>query len=397
MRKLSLCFQLSCGMLFAHAGKPIERDDLWTEWQWDPGVVAPLLAIAFLYARGSVKVRLRQRACFWGGWTILALALVSPLHPLGEALFSAHMVQHELLMLIAAPLLVLSRPLAPLLLGMPSSWRRRVGGWTKRAGRISTPAAATILHGAAIWIWHEPRLFQATLSNDWIHAAQHVSFFGSALLFWWSLTPHCAVNHGAAVLYLFVTAVHTSILGALLTFSRVPLYAAYRSTAPLWGFTALEDQQLGGLIMWVPGGLIYLAVGLLLFAAWLRESGSPSRVKEAMRASSVLAAVLALSSCIQPRSPLADGESSRGEIAIYRYGCNSCHTIKSLRNAHGLVGPPLDGIRDRLYVAGILQNNAANMKRWIQNPQSVNDKTAMPNLGVTPEDAADITAYLYSK
>ena len=120
-----------------------------------------------------------------------------------------------------------------------------------------------------------------------------------------------------------------------------------------------------------------------------------------MRISFLLASSLLLSSCgteLAPQiAPNTRGDPARGAAAISRYGCGSCHTIKGLDKAHGLVGPPLTNIRDRLYVAGMLQNNPPNIERWIRNPQSVNEKTAMPNLGVTEQDAIDIAAYLYAK
>ena len=130
-------------------------------------------------------------------------------------------------MVVAAPLLVLARPLVALLWGLPFTWRAlsangRNGKQSKAVWRFFThPMTAWWVHAAALWLWHIPRFFQATLDNDWIHSAQHVSFLGSALLFWWSLFyAHGKVGYGASVLYLFTTAVHTSILGALLTFAR---------------------------------------------------------------------------------------------------------------------------------------------------------------------------------
>src|SRR5438270_12732445 len=108
-----------------------------------------------------------------------------------------------------------------------------------------------------------------------------------------------------------------------------------------------------------------------------------------------LLALLCCSCTMQP-SPISDGDPSRGAAAIARYGCGSCHTIPSLNNAHGLVGPPLTGIADRLYVAGMLQNTPTNLEHWIRDPKSVNPKTAMPNLGVSTQDSIDIAAYLYS-
>src|SRR5438105_1137366 len=153
-------------LLLAHAIGPLQPDDLAGAWQLEPGVVILLAISAVLYARGARAVARSRAACFWGGLSILALALVSPLHPLGEVLFSAHMAQHEILMLAAAPLLVLSRPLVPILWGLPRGWRRGLGQWTKRphvqlAWRALTrPPVAWSIHAAAIWLWHAPRFFQ---------------------------------------------------------------------------------------------------------------------------------------------------------------------------------------------------------------------------------------------
>ena len=285
MRK---CFLLGLlvsfpGLLLAHTGAPVEPHDLWCSWEFAPGVIFPLLISAALYARGSWRPWTGSRfrsGSFWSGWVILSISLVSPLHALGESLFSAHMLQHELLMLGAAPLLVFSRPLVPLLWGLPLSWRRAAGQFTKtrliqRSWReLTRPLTAWWIHAAALWLWHAPRLFEATLQSDSIHAAQHATFLGSSLLFWWSLFyARGRAGHGLGVLYIFTTAVHTSILGALLTFAPHLWYGAYGIRAAALGLSPLEDQQVGGLIMWVPGGIVYVGVGVSLFAAWLQASG----------------------------------------------------------------------------------------------------------------------------
>ena len=269
-------------VVLAHTGEPLQPDGLWSAWEFDPGVVIPLVISAVMYAIGSRKhfgLTRVQTMCFWGGWLSLAAALISPVHPLGEVLFSAHMVQHEILMIVAAPLLVVSRPLVTFLWALPLNWRRVLGRWSK-ADPIhyswvffTAPFTAWWVHALAIWGWHVPLLFQATLKSDLVHTAQHLSFFLSALLFWWALFyAHGRKTYGSGVLYIFTTAVHTGILGALLTFAPRPWYPAYRATTQVWGLSPLEDQQIGGLIMWVPGSLVYLAAGLALFAAWMRES-----------------------------------------------------------------------------------------------------------------------------
>lgn len=289
----------------AHETGPLHPDDLWTAWTLEPGVIILMAVTVWLYARGAHPrrgVTRNQQLCFWSGLAVLGIALLSPLHPLGEVLFSAHMAQHEILMLVAAPLLVLSRPLVPMLWGLPRSWRRGVGQWAKTKPvqtvwqTITAPLAAWSIHAIALWAWHAPALFQATLHNEWIHTAQHLSFFGSALLFWWSWgnlpkfaqrpidnnqvtqnlgklpTGLTGTGRGESLFYIFTTAIHTGILGALLTFAPVVIYPAYAATAPLWGLTPIEDQQLGGLIMWVPAGLVYMVAGLAALAGWLSDS-----------------------------------------------------------------------------------------------------------------------------
>jgi putative membrane protein len=274
----------------AHDGKPHGPRDLLTTWGLEPVVLVSLALAGWLYYRGvrrlwresaaGLGVRKWEAACYAGGWLALIVALVSPLHPMGSVLFSAHMTQHEMLMLIAAPLLVLGRPVVAFIWALPIEWRRKLGrvakaGWVEANWRaITNPFVAWAIHAAVLWVWHAPTLFQATLESEMVHTAQHLSFLVSALLFWWALIHgrQGLMGYGAAVLYMFTTSVHSGVLGALLTFSSSVWYPAYTDTTASWGLTPLEDQQLGGLIMWVPAGLVYLLAGLALFVGWLRES-----------------------------------------------------------------------------------------------------------------------------
>jgi putative membrane protein len=394
--------------LAAHSGEPLAPHDLWTAWIFEPGILIGLAVSAWLYFRGARGRGRRtwETACFAGGWLTLSVALVSPIHPMGGVLFSAHMIQHELLMLIAAPLLVLSRPLVPFLWGLPLSWRREAGRWSKstwvqRPWHVATkPLVAWSVHALALWIWHAPPLFQATLESDFIHALQHASFLSSALLFWWAVIHghEGRMGYGVATFYVFTTAVHSSILGALLTFAPSVWYPAYTRTTAAWGLTPLEDQQIGGLIMWVPAGVVYLLAGLALFGAWLRQS--ETKLLRSANFVVVLAALVALSSCSggleRAAAEITGGNPGRGRDAIGRYGCPACHTIPGVSGAYGLVGPPLSGVASRVYIAGMLSNTPENLIRWIQNPKKVNEHTAMPNMGVTPSDAQDIAGYLYT-
>jgi putative membrane protein len=279
---------------FPHDGQPLAPHDLWTAWSWEPLVVASLMLSAWLYFRGlralwrsagrGRGIRAWEAAAFALGWLFLAIALISPLHRLGGVLFAAHMVQHELLMVVAAPLLVLGRPIVPCLWGVPISWRRLAGtvsaaGTVRGAWQLLTrPSVAWTVHAFAIWLWHAPAWYQATLESEAVHTLQHVSFLGTALLFWWALLRGREGRPGrpAAVIYLFTTAIHTSLLGVLLLFSERLWYPLYDATTAAWGLTALEDQQLAGAIMWVPAGLAYLFASLGLAATWLREPASQS-------------------------------------------------------------------------------------------------------------------------
>jgi cytochrome c oxidase assembly factor CtaG len=216
---------------------------------------------------------------------VLASALLSPLHWLSEHLFTAHMLEHELLMAVAAPLLVLARPGGALLWGLPQSWRPAIGGLGQNRavaalwGWHTDPLAATVMHGVAIWIWHVPILFETALQHPVVHWLQHLSFLVTGLFFWWALIYGRARRrgYGAAVLYLFVTALHTGVLGALLAVSGKSWYPIQTAFAAEWGLTPLEDQQLAGLLMWVPAGLIYAGAALVLGGLWIQGSSAGAR------------------------------------------------------------------------------------------------------------------------
>ena len=275
--------------LLAHARVLVIPKDIWAAWTFEPVTVALLVLSLGIYTAGVARVwsasapgagaQTWRVACFAVGWISLTLALVSPLHALGGMLFSAHMTQHEILISVAAPLLVLGKPVIPFIWAFPEAGRKRLAGWAHirsvaAAWRILTaPAVAFAVHAIALWGWHLPGPYQATLTSDLAHSLQHTSFIVTALLFWWTvLGSRGELSRGKSMLYLFATALHTGALGALLTFSPSPWYPAYATTTAAWGLTPLEDQQLGGLIMWIPGSVAYLAATLGIFALWLRES-----------------------------------------------------------------------------------------------------------------------------
>jgi putative membrane protein len=424
-----------------HVGRAPEPHDLWTAWSWEPLVLLALATGAGLYARGSLVLahrtaespaghagragtsRRARAAAFWAGWAALVLALVSPVHALGSALFSAHMIQHELLVALAAPLLVLGRPAVPALWALPARARRATGAAATHPalrrlwGVLTQPVAAGALHAVALWTWHLPGPYQATLRSEWLHALQHATFLLTALAFWWAALPARRAGIGGALVLLFVTAGHTSILGALLALAPEPWYPAYTRTTPAWGLTLLEDQQLAGFVMWMPACLAYLAAALWLVAAWLRDAGRRGahgehqaqdghRVPRAYSSGAALLLAGALLGACTPdhgtlssreAALLTGGDVARGRAAIGRYGCGSCHTIAGVPGATSLVGPPLVGIGERAYIAGVISNDPTNLQRWIRDPRGVDSLTAMPDLGVTEQDARDIAAYLYAQ
>jgi putative membrane protein len=190
------------------------------------------------------------------------------------------MLQHEILLLIAAPLIAAAHSGVTLLNTIPRDSRPQVGVWIRRIENVPplsiifSPLGAFLLHAAALWLWHIPYLYQAGVESDLLHALQHLSFFLSGVLFWSALfgAGRSTMTYGAGLLYVFGTAAHCSALGALLTFSSVIWYPIYSDRTELWHLTPLQDQQIGGLLMWVPSGVVFILIGIWLFAQWLTAS-----------------------------------------------------------------------------------------------------------------------------
>lgn len=267
---------------FAHEGHDHEAG-----WTLAPSVILPLAFGALLYAVGFVRLwrradrgrsQLRRGALLYAsGWLSLAGALVSPLHEAGERSFTPHMIEHEIIMLVSALLLVASRPGVPLVWALPDGLRQRLAG----AGRwglwrlLADPFVATALQSVLIVAWHAPSLFDRALRSEGWHIAQHVSFLVAALLFWRAMLYGRPGRGGAfvAAACLFVTSMIGGGLGALMSFAHSPWYAAYASLGMTpAGLTPEQDQQLAGLVMWVPGGLYHLAAALWFLGRAMGES-----------------------------------------------------------------------------------------------------------------------------
>jgi len=255
---------------------------------WQGLTVAMLTGAAALYTLGIARLWRRagpgrgvpvwRAGCFAAGMLVLVAGLLSPLHDISDRLFSAHMVQHVLLMAVGAPLLALGAGPGAIAWGLPRRWPRGFGLATRIVGRPLTRIdTATVLHALALWLWHAPAAYAAALSSDAMHWLQHASLLGTALLFWQAVLGRSGrANPAGAIAGLFLTALHTGLLGVLLTLARAPLYPGQSSAAHDLGLSVLEDQQLAGLVMWVPGGLIYAIAALALAAQWIGRSSERS-------------------------------------------------------------------------------------------------------------------------
>jgi putative membrane protein len=273
--------------VLAHAGRPPAPHDLPAAWNLDPLVLLALLLAAWAYRRGQAGGPRRaadawRARCFAGALAALGVALLSPLDALSGALASAHMVQHVLLVLVAAPLLALSAPSSAILRGSPLAVRRAAGRWRRRLGlthrnlrALRHPAVAWLLHVGVLWFWHAAVPYDAALDSHPIHVLEHASFLATAVLFWHVVIGARAsarVSGGLGVLLVFAMAMQSVFLSVLLTFARTPWYAGYARTTATWGLGPLADQQLAGVIMWIPAGGIYLAAALALLVLWVRAA-----------------------------------------------------------------------------------------------------------------------------
>ncbi len=228
-------------------------------------------------------IQVRQAAGFGAGWVALAVALSPTLHELSERRLFAHMVQHELLMVIAAPFLAWSAPMVAVLWALPRRMRRGAASLVPDVSRpwwrlLTAAPSVFLLYAAALWLWHMPAAYVFAMEHGWAHDIEHLCFLFTACLFWWGIAygEHGRARYGAAVVYVFATAVHGGLLGALLTVAPSVWYSPYflQGTA---GLSALEDQQLAGLLMWIPASIGFVVGGLMLFAAWLGHSDRITR------------------------------------------------------------------------------------------------------------------------
>ena len=216
------------------------------------------------------------------GYAALVIALISPLHSVGERYFSVHMVQHLLLSLVAPPLLLLSSSMPVLLWALPTGDRQTLGrlvgqpGLVRSALKLLThPMVALALFVGTQWAWHMPVAYDWALENRWAHYFEHISFFVTAILFWWPVIGApplpSPLNYPARIGYTFLAWLPNSLLGAGISLSRGPLYPFYVNTAQSTRADVGFDQQLAGLIMWVPGDVLFAAILMMLVVAFMQH------------------------------------------------------------------------------------------------------------------------------
>jgi cytochrome c oxidase assembly factor CtaG len=291
-----LSFTWFNGSAYAHtaAGDNILTD--W-HWRWDVGFVLALFAA--LYLRGWMRLRKIGGAA--DAWQFLSYtlalgaigcALSSSIDELASYLLIAHMAQHELLMMVAPPLILLANPVPVLLWGLGESSRLRAGSLLARNSVIrrvrdflgSMPVAWS-LYVANLWAWHYPPWYEAALRNPWLHDLEHLLFFLTALVFWWPvlrpLPRPTAIQNGVRILYLFLGATQDAALSGLIGLSDKILYPHYETTLRLWELTPRQDQIGAGLVMFAVGSLTYLIAILVLVNALLGEGKGERSTKRA--------------------------------------------------------------------------------------------------------------------
>ena len=258
-----------------------------TDWGLEPAVVLPLLAAALLWVWAVRRIRERhpsnpvppvRSAAFAGGLASIAIALLSGIDRYDTTLFSVHMVQHLLLTLVAAPLLALAAPVTTLLRVASPNVRRRVllPILHSRLARIlGFPVVSWLIFAGVMWGTHFSPIFDRSLEDPLVHDLEHGLYLAAALLFWWpavGLDPSpWRMPHPVRAIYAFLQMPQNTFLAVAILYAGSPLYAHYATLVRPWGPTALEDQQLAGVLMWLGGDALFLAAIGAIVAGWMRH------------------------------------------------------------------------------------------------------------------------------
>ena len=275
-----LLLVLACPAL-AHGGHEPAQTSAWTMWQWSPEILVGLAVAGLIYWRGSRHGLVDRRwriLAFNGGLLALFVALVSPVERLADHVFAIHQIEHMLLRTVAPMLIFLSRPQAALVRGLPGGVSKLFAGagWLRRVAQILRfPPVATVLFLLASYFWMLPRWHDLAILNEPVHYLWHISLLVSGLLFFSVIFDRRAAPHGpglAARLAMFVfAALGNIVLGAFLTFKTVALYSAYSTLGHMWHVSMLTDEQTGGIIMWIPGTMMFAITALVIIHRWSSE------------------------------------------------------------------------------------------------------------------------------
>lgn len=287
---------------------PITRAIL-RSWEWRIEVLIPLIVAGVVYFVGWRRLRLKaqRRPALASGWRLLTywlgllsigIALLSPIDVLANQLLFMHMIQHKFLLIIAPALLMLADPMPVLLWGLPAALRRRAGGVLSRllhrksASRsflrqATAPGVVWMLFVIALIGWHDPNLYNAALRNDLVHDFEHLSFFVTAALYWWHVVGagpriHKRFSRPARIMYLIAAIPPNMLTGIVIAFAGQVIYSYYLSVPRIWGIDALGDQTLAGVLMWVPGSMMYLMAILILLARWLQDEENKPPLPESV-------------------------------------------------------------------------------------------------------------------
>jgi len=290
---------------------PVARAAL-SSWSWRPEVIIPLLILGTLFLVGWRRLRARGgRVAGWrtlgapwrpvsyiAGLLVVALALLSPFDVLVQQLFFMHMIQHLLLIMVAPPLLLLPNPLPFVLWGLPTPLRLGVGGALNSVinkqsavGRVlrlmTTPVAVWFIFVVMIIGWHDPSLYNAALRSNWVHDLEHITMFAAGMLYWWLVSGagprlHKNLSRVAKIAFILAVIPPNMALGIVLAFSQQPIYAFYSDMPRLWGISALDDQRISGVIMWIPGNMMHFMTALAIIFMILSGEGRKPATQEAM-------------------------------------------------------------------------------------------------------------------
>ncbi len=294
---------------FAHEDATLTEQTAWTAWNLTPDIVIPTALVAIIYIVGMLRRRAIteplppwRHAAFFGGLAAVFLSLQSPIDPIAERLFWMHQIQHLLLRMIGPMLIALAAPQGILSAGLRATLGGNVvkpivsNGALRSVFRfLARPTVATILFVAALYVWEVPRYHNLAIVNEPVHYVMHVTMLIAGLLFWWLVfdqrPARQGLRYGVRLMMLWVVTLSNIVLGAYTVLKSDVLYGAYDIAGRLFGISPLADEQLGGVVIWIPGSMMCLAGILIVIHMWgHQETRVAERAAAAPPASLALAA-----------------------------------------------------------------------------------------------------------